>query len=327
MREMKMRQYWWVNHKQTHTQEINGEFLWSPKAKANGIRNQFYTNMRLASPGDYVLSYADGKVSYVGTVTEFALSSAKPIEFGKAGDAWGVEEGWLLPVTWRALKKPVSPKNFIVELGVLLPEKYSPIRPSSGDGNQGAYLASISFVAFQKVLEKTGIDLDLAFASIELASLFGNFAEQLDEAIERQLEISPELSATEKSQVIKARRGQGLFRANVQSAEQECRLTGVDNAFFLIASHIKPWRSCDSSHERLDRYNGLLLTPHVDLLFDRGLISFEDTGVLLISPKLDPSDMERLGLGAAVRSKPRRFRPEQCVYLDYHRRNVFVAVV
>lgn len=321
-----MRQYWWVNHKKTHSQEIAGEFLWSPKKKSNGGQNKFYANMRLASPGDYVLSFADGKISYVGTVTEFALSSAKPTQFGKAGDAWSTE-GWLLPVTWRKFKTTVSPKKFISELAPYLPTKYSPISSTTGKGNQVAYLAQIEFSVFQKVLEKTGIDLDLAFESVELASLFGNFSDELDGAIERQLEISPELTSTEKSQLIKARRGQGLFRANVQIAEQQCRLTGMDNAYFLVASHIKPWRSCETSHERLDGNNGLLLTPHVDLLFDRGLISFEDTGHLLISPRLSVLDLERLGLGSAARRTPHQFRPAQCVYLQYHRENVFVKAV
>lgn len=319
-----MKQYWWVNHRQTHSQEIDGEFLWSPKTTSAGRRNQFWENMRRASPGDYVLSFADGRISYVGTVISFALNSTKPTQFGKAGEAWGTE-GWLLPVTWRKLRQPVVPKSFINELGPLLPKKYSPIATVSGNGNQGAYLAEIPFEAFQKVLEKTGIDLDLAFESVELASIFGDFAEQLDEAIERQLEISPELTSTEKSQLIKARRGQGQFRTNVQTKEKQCRLTGIDNEFFLIASHIKPWRSCQTSHERLDGNNGLFLTPHVDLLFDRGFISFEDNGALLVSPRMREVDLARLGLSAATRFEPKHFRPEQCLYLQYHRENVFVA--
>jgi len=57
-----MPQYWWVNHNQTWQQEIEGQYLWSPKVNANGSRNQFYNNMRLASPGDLVLSYADQQI-------------------------------------------------------------------------------------------------------------------------------------------------------------------------------------------------------------------------------------------------------------------------
>jgi putative restriction endonuclease len=50
----------------------------------------------------------------------------------------------------------------------------------------------------------------------------------------------------------------------------------------FFASHIKPW--CESTNEeRLNGENGLLLTPSIDHLFDRGFISFEDNGELLIS--------------------------------------------
>jgi predicted restriction endonuclease len=59
-------------------------------------------------------------------------------------------------------------------------------------------------------------------------------------------------------------------------------LTAPSDAY-LIASHIKPWRSANNQ-ERIDGSNGLLLAPHVDLLFDRGLISFTDEGSLLVSP-------------------------------------------
>lgn len=317
-----MRRYWWVNHKQTHAQEINGSYLWSPKTKAAGGANHFYNNMRLAAPGDYVLSYANGKIAFIGSVADFAISSNKPEEFGSAGDAW-LAEGWLLPVSWKKLSIPVAPKDFIDSLGPLLPEKYSPIGAKSGNGHQGAYLAEISLPAFQMVLGQCGIDLDLVFSSEELAGTFGTFTEQIDEAIERQLQISNALSVTEKAQVIMARRGQGQFRANVQIVEPRCRLTGIDNQMLLIASHIKPWRSCSNSHERLDGNNGLLLTPHVDLLFDRGLISFESNGRILYSPKLNVADLKRLGLQHDYLSAPIAFKDAQCNYLHFHRANIF----
>jgi hypothetical protein len=33
-----MPRYWWVNHQQTWRQEIEGQYLWSPKLNANGSR-------------------------------------------------------------------------------------------------------------------------------------------------------------------------------------------------------------------------------------------------------------------------------------------------
>ena len=83
-----MPQFWWVNHKQTFRQEIDGQYLWSPKTQSNGARSQFYDNMRLATPGDLVLSYANGLVSNLGRVAEFAFTSPKPEEFGETGAYW-----------------------------------------------------------------------------------------------------------------------------------------------------------------------------------------------------------------------------------------------
>lgn len=315
-----MRKYWWVNHARTSKHERNGNYLWSPKTNQNDAFNRFYANMREASPGDYVLSFAHGLISHVGQVTEFAFDMPKPLEFGKSGENWAAQ-GWLLPVAWKQLKTPVKPKLFIDELVPHLPDKYSPMK-ANGNGNE-VYLAEINLKTFQLVLSKCGIDLDLAFEAPELAEIFGDYATELDQAIERQLSISPELSATEISQLIKARRGQGIFRANVRKFEQSCRLTGIANPLLLIASHIKPWRACRDSLERLDGNNGLLLTPHVDLLFDRGFISFTDEGALLVSPKIPDNDMTGLGIEISKIS-PRIFNPQQRGYLDYHRSNVFI---
>jgi hypothetical protein len=71
--------------------------------------------------------------------------------------------------------------------------------------------------------------------------------------------------------------GQGLFKERVSRIERACRITFVDNPTHLIASHIKPWRE-STNEERLHEGNGLLLTPTVDHLFDRGFISFQDSG-------------------------------------------------
>lgn len=81
----RMRQFWWVNHKQTFNQEIEHQYLWSPKTSANGARNRFYDNMRAANPGDFVLSYANQLIRYVGRVAEFAFTAPKPSEFGTTG--------------------------------------------------------------------------------------------------------------------------------------------------------------------------------------------------------------------------------------------------
>ena len=60
--------YWWVNHKQTYSSEVEGGYIWSPKENSNGARNQTYINLTLTTPGDVVFSYAAGKIKAIGIV-------------------------------------------------------------------------------------------------------------------------------------------------------------------------------------------------------------------------------------------------------------------
>lgn len=85
-----MAQFRLVNHNQTAPQEIDGQHLWSPKTECNGARNEFYNNMRRATPRDLVLSYADEAIGYMGIV-EFAFTAPKPMEFGATGAYWNQE--------------------------------------------------------------------------------------------------------------------------------------------------------------------------------------------------------------------------------------------
>src|SRR5882757_7562392 len=297
-----MPQFWWVNHNQTVRQEIGGQYLWSPKTNSNGARNEFYNNMRHANPGDLVLSYSGQLIKYVGRVAEFAFTAPKPTEFGNIGAYWN-RDGWLLPVFWVPLATPVRPKELIDVLRPLLPERYSPINSASGNGNQSAYLAEIPQAVFETVIGRTAFNHEALVHGGANSLSFEVVTEILDDVVERHIKDDLQLDDTVKKSVILARRGQGQFRRNVEAIERSCRLTGISNSTLLIASHIKPWRLCNSAQERLDGMNGLMLTPDADLLFDRGFISFEDDGEVLVSPRVDRADLRRLGFEQLVRDR------------------------
>jgi hypothetical protein len=128
-----------------------------------------------------------------------------------------------------------------------------------------------------------------------------------------------DLPPTEKEILIKARRGQGIFRAKVLQIEPRCRLTGTADPKHLRASHIKPWAD-SSDTERLDGNNGLMLAPHVDHLFDRALISFTNEGDLLVLNDDVRTLLDAWGLGASQRIlQPAPFTPQQRAYLQTHR--------
>jgi putative restriction endonuclease len=142
---------------------------------------------------------------------------------------------------------------------------------------------------------------------------------------ERRAEVAitadPVIRETERLALVQARRGQGVFRDNVRSIERACRITKVERMEHLIASHVQPWRDSDNA-QRLDGENGLLLTPTFDHLFDKGFISFEDSGQLIVSPVADSKSLSRMGLDLADRLNVGAFSQGQKRYLEFHRENV-----
>ncbi len=208
-----------------------------------------------------------------------------------------------------------------------LATKYAPLTPH-GNGLQSVYLtqigaglASALFALIGK--EATSVaDVGHEIGRIERDS---PAPERDIEEWERRVEIAiaadTAIRETERMALVLARRGQGLFRDNVRSIERACRITKVERMEHLIASHVQPWRDC-SNEQRLDGENGLLLTPTVDHLFDKGFISFEDSGQLIVSPVADQRSLKRMGIDPEGRANVGVFSLGQRRYLDFHRENV-----
>ncbi len=128
---------------------------------------------------------------------------------------------------------------------------------------------------------------------------------------------NPSISTTEKAQLINARIGQGQFRKDLLQYWGKCAVTGFKNTSLLVASHIKPW-SQSNNIERLDKFNGLLLTPNLDRAFDQGLITFSNTGSILISPLFEEAKI--LGI---TESMSLQLTANHQSYMEYHREHVF----
>jgi PAS domain-containing protein len=304
--------YWWVNQNQTYKHETEGGFLWSPKRNRNGRSNRFYDNMTEVRAGDLVLSFCDTQIKAIGIAQGSAQSAVKP-EFGNVGKQWD-DDGWYVPVEFEEASNPMRPKDFIDELRPYLAAKYAPLQPN-GNGNQGVYLAEVSEPFAKTILTRMDITLDPTLISDE-AIVTDMAEEQAEAAIQGRTDIG----ATQKAQMILARRGQGIFRSNVRLNERACRITGVTDQRFLIASHIKPWRLCDDI-EKLDGCNGLLLSPHIDRLFDKGYISFADDGTILKSSKMPDEVWD--GWGLTDESNTSDFSDAQKSYLEFHRASIF----
>ena len=129
------------------------------------------------------------------------------------------------------------------------------------------------------------------------------------------------ITNTERTAIIKSRVGQGDFREKLIAFWKGCSISGCQLTDILVASHIKPWRVANNQ-ERLDTYNGLLLLPNFDKLFDKGYISSDTKGKIVFSNFFPESDRTLLQIKkdthlvlVSDKHKP---------YLLYHNQNCLI---
>lgn len=322
--------YWWVNQNQTFRQEIAGGYLWSPKRNANGGRNPFYESMREVSPGDTIFSFVDTRVAAIGIAKSYCWECPKPTEFGTVGQNWE-NIGWRVNVSFVSLLNRIRPKDHMGVLRTVLPNRYSPLQPN-GNGIQSIYLTELPLDFVEVLCGLIGEEARPFISGSAIGIVFENgkivTGDDLDvweRRLEEQVEADTSVNETDREALVRARRGQGLFKQRVMRIETRCRITNVDNPNHLLASHCKPWRD-STNEERLNGENGLLLTPSIDHLFDRGFIGFEDSGELIISPIAHKPSLQNMGVETNRLLNVGSFTEGQRQFLDYHRNAVLLKI-
>ena len=307
--------FWWVNQGKTYSHEVGQDFMWSPITDKNGNRLQAYDNMKALTPGDIVFSHNKNALRAIGVVQSKSYLGPQP-DFEGTGSADWSEEGWHCDVSFTELPNPIEYKNHFSEIQPLLPEKFSPL-----DRNGKAVLSYLftlpselgeCLMRLSKV-EESKLQTLVAQATTQTE-------DQLDDLEEKDIIQKVNLGPLEKENLVKSRRGQGIFKTNVKLYENKCRVTGLKDKTHLTASHIKPWRK-SSDKEKIDGNNGLLLSPHIDRLFDKGFITFTNEGDLLISSLLNLDVLKFWNIDTQMNVGV--FRYEQFEYLEYHRNEIF----
>jgi putative restriction endonuclease len=110
---------------------------------------------------------------------------------------------------------------------------------------------------------------------------------------------------------------QRLFRGNLLRLWQgSCAVTSVQEPRVLRSSHIKPWTN-SNVQEKVDHFNGLLLVPNLDTLFNERLISFKNDGRIMVSADWRADDRRRMRITPDL--SLREVHPESWPYLEFHR--------
>ncbi|WP_342051584.1 MULTISPECIES: HNH endonuclease [unclassified Cupriavidus] len=292
--------FYWVNVGKTIKEVQSGNFLWAPEASQSetgaSMRREHWENVAKVKAGDVIFCYHEKKITDIAIATRDAYSAERPAT--RLFSEWG-NTGNRVDVKLRELETPIHRDDIASDFISLYQQRSVPnLFNREGRINQ-IYMARLLPDAAAYLLERA------------------HLIEEFESKLVDQKPSKRKLTETTREAIVKARVGQGLFRADLlRMWNSQCSLTGLSNPDLLIASHIHAWTLSDND-QRIDPDNGLLLAPHVDRLFDRGLISFNDNGELLISPSLTQKDRERLALDRYT--KLRRISAENREYMKLHR--------
>jgi hypothetical protein len=183
---------------------VSGGYLWSPKKKKDGSQDYFYDTMTQAMVGDLVMSFSDTRIKAVGIVRARAATAPKPAVFENAGAHWS-DEGWFVEVDYQELEKSIRPADHMDVLEALLPERYSPLQ-ANGNGNQAVYLTELP----EAMSHALGALIGAEYASLKRNANNASL-DTLNEKAEADVKKRTDIPKTEELQLVKARRGQGLF--------------------------------------------------------------------------------------------------------------------
>ena len=134
--------------------------------------------------------------------------------------------------------------------------------------------------------------------------------------------IQPKTGSSASKEIRRSRDGQGKYREALLEQCRFCPFTMISDERLLIASHIKPWVASNDK-EKVDPYNGYILSPMYDKLFDRGFITFTKDRHVILSEFISPYTWKQIGLKNNDFIKALPMDENRIKYLKFHHSSVF----
>lgn len=307
---------WWVNTGARFRAQKQAGALWCPnhtvlKDGSLGPPQWHWSIIQNVRAGEFVLVARDGFVEAIALAKQAAIpDSQKPDTFPDT-DSWH-SIGWLLPVDFLGFNQRIS-RNAMAHGLFRYRARKSPFFVNKNgvlEGNQ-VYFA-----------ELPGADASEFFERIRQA-LEMQRPGDLDRAMGKSVggEDSDQNPNTTREALIQARVGQGKFRqALVDMWDGKCCATGLSEPRLLRASHIVAWSSSTDT-ERLNPFNGLLLSAAYDAAFDNHLITLSAEGKWENVAGLSAEELEKAGLGNLEQQSVNGLHSGHHGFLARHRRN------
>ncbi len=236
-----------------------------------------------------------------------------------------------LPVLWEERMKKVLQLDEVIYFQIFDQQQISGTRGYIKSRDEGyqiireVALPLISYIYAEKIGDET--------TALYYWKLFVDF----DAIWEKKngplvLHYGKDIRKSEKNEAIKepkgkqeiryAREGQGKYRDQLLAQCHYCPITMVSDERLLIASHIKPW-AASTDKEKVDPFNGYMLSPLYDKLFDRGFITFTANRHMILSEYISKHTWDLLGVknNAFIQALPIDEKRKE--YLKFHHQSVF----
>ncbi|RWP37997.1 HNH endonuclease [Mesorhizobium sp.] len=307
---------WWVNLGERFAEQNAAEALWCPNRTVRqdgtfAAPQWHWSNIQEVRVGEFIVLARDGSIEGLGIVRQTAIpDSPKPAGFPEG--KWH-NLGWLLPTTFILFDRSRSRDDLTAGL-FLERVKHSPLLNQENGKGRGAqiYLTRIRDIDGVALFDRIAAILDVVRP--------GWLDRGIESSVEdRSSDPADASAATSRTAIIQARVGQGQFRKSLIALwGGQCCATGLDILDLLVASHIHPWAAA-SDVEKLDPFNGLLLSPAFNAAFDKGLISLNADGTWMNAASLSPTQLEQAGLANLERFPVTGLNMRHGEYLTMHR--------
>lgn len=296
--------FYWVNIGTSFKEVAEFKFLWAPKNTVNQngqpIIDAGWKAVPNVQKGDILFCNYKGSLIHIAVATKDAYESERPEN--RSFDQWK-KDGYKVDIDLHTLAYPIPNSDFKDEFIPMFNDKCVPKL----------------FAQNKSVSQKYMVKLPAA-AGVFILDLVGDEALNIQDSIASNSARGSNQTAPEgydKEVTAKARVGQGKFRQDVMVVWNDtCAVTGLNIRELLIASHILPWQLSDP-HQKVDKFNGLALSPNIDKLFDKGFISFDDKGKILVKSSLSADTLKAVGVDKQMAIK--NLTKEHLAYLKEHR--------
>lgn len=240
-----------------------------------------------------------------------------------------------LPILWNERMEMISKLDDVIFFNVQ--DQYQIAGPRGYVNSQDKGYEIIRKLALPLVsyiyVEKVGIEADplfywklfVDFDAIwekQNGPLVFNYGKAKKVAEEELIDDYNKKDENKRKEIRYAREGQGKYREQLLEQCRFCPVTMIADERLLIASHIKPW-AASNDKEKVDPYNGYILSPLYDKLFDRGFITFSENRHMILSEFISPYTWKQMNLKNDTFIHALPMDDKRLEYLQFHHEAVF----